>query len=105
VVRGASDNRTKTGKTTMNDNANGKLKGVVTYWNPDRGFGFACKEENGGEVFVHINNLVDEDLDALEVGQHIAFEERPSKRGDKPEAIDVELLTPTKDGELLEEKA
>ena len=78
--------------------------GTITYWNSDRGFGFACKEENGGEVFVHINNLVDEDLDALEVGQHIAFEERPSKRGDKPEAIDVELLTPAKDEELLEEK-
>jgi cold shock protein len=72
----------------MNDNANGKLKGVVTYWNPDRGFGF-CRKETGDEVFVHINNLVDEDLDALEVGQHITFDEQPSKRGSKPETVEV----------------
>ena len=56
-----------------------------------KGFGFARKED-GGEAFVHVSELVDETIEAPEVGQHIAFDERPSKRGSKPEAVDVKLL-------------
>jgi cold shock protein len=66
--------------------------GTISYWNSPKGFGFARKDD-GGEVFVHVNDLVDETIEALEVGQHIAFDEHRSKRGNKPEAVEVKLLT------------
>jgi cold shock CspA family protein len=83
----------------MNNSADGRLEGVVTYWNSPKGFGFARKQD-GSEAFVHINEVEDETIEDLEVGQHIAFDEQPAKRGGgKPEAIDVRLLTEAKDGE------
>ena len=69
---GASDNRTKNRK---NDERQRKCK--LKVWSPTgirtAASASPAKKDDSGEVFVHINNLVDEDLEALEVGQHICL--------------------------------
>ena len=54
--------------------------------------GERVRAERDEMAFVHVSELVDETIEALEVGQHITFDEQLSKRGSKPEAVDVKLL-------------
>jgi len=61
-------------------------KGVVTFFNDSKGYGFIKDSENQESVFVHINNTI-EDIDE---GSHVQFEIERGHRG--PAAVDVKLL-------------
>jgi cold shock protein len=65
--------------------------GIVKFYNEEKGFGFITREDGEGEIFVHISNCA-EDIEALEKGQRVRFDEGVSKRSGKPEAIAVALL-------------
>jgi cold shock CspA family protein len=61
-------------------------KGVVTYFNDSKGYGFIKDSENQDSVFVHINNTIDD----IGEGSHVQFEIEIGHRG--PAAVNVKLL-------------
>lgn len=68
--------------------------GTVKMFNSDRGFGFVVPDSGGADVFVHIKDCA-EDIEYLEKGQRVRFDERPSQRhSGKLEAYAVALLPP-----------
>ena len=61
-------------------------KGVVTFFNDSKGFGFIRDLENSQSVFVHINNVIDE------IGEDnvVNFEVGAGQKG--PTALNVKLF-------------
>ena len=47
--------------------------GTVKWFNPEKGYGFV-KQENGKDVFVHINALEASGIDTLAEGEAVSFE-------------------------------
>lgn len=56
-------------------------RGVVKWFNADKGFGFISPEGGGADVFVHISALRGQGLEALEEGQIVEFEFSRDPRG------------------------
>jgi CspA family cold shock protein len=65
--------------------------GVVKWFNPQRGFGFIT-EADGGDVFVHRSNVLDDGAQPLTNGQPVEFQVGEGPRG--AEAIAVRALGP-----------
>lgn len=49
-------------------------KGVVKWFNADKGYGFIEPEEGGKDVFVHISQVQASGLQGLENNQNVEFE-------------------------------
>lgn len=49
-------------------------KGVVKWFNADKGYGFIEPEEGGKDVFVHISQVQESGLKSLENNQNVEFE-------------------------------
>ena len=66
------------------------LDGVVKWFNPEKGFGFAAGEDGGKDVFVHISVLQSAGMGPLVDGQRVAMKivETPKGR----EAVEVTLI-------------
>jgi CspA family cold shock protein len=62
--------------------------GTVTWYDPDKGFGFIAPESGGDDVFVHARALAG-GLAALEEGDRVTYDVVPGDRG--PQARDVRL--------------
>ncbi|KPL14332.1 MAG: DNA-binding protein [Bacteroides sp. SM1_62] len=60
-------------------------KGVVTFFNDSKGFGFIKDSETKESVFVHVNNL----LEDIQEGNEVIFEVEMGQKG--PTAIEVKL--------------
>ncbi len=60
-------------------------KGVVTFFNEAKGYGFIKEKETRQDVFVHINNLID----PIKEGVLVTFEVEKGQRG--PVAVNVKL--------------
>ncbi|MFH2143354.1 MAG: cold shock domain-containing protein [Bacteroidota bacterium] len=60
-------------------------KGIVTYFNESKGYGFIKDSETQESVFVHVNNL----LEAINEGNVVSFEVAKGQKG--PTAIQVKL--------------
>lgn len=58
--------------------------GVVKFFNHKKGFGFIVNDENGEEIFVHANNL----LDKIKDGDPVIFSVEQTPKG--PAAVNVE---------------
>lgn len=68
--------------------------GKVKYFNTVRGFGFTSRDDGGEDVFVHITNVIDEEIDDLPRGTSISFDIGESTR--KPgtyEAKNVKVIS------------
>ena len=52
-------------------------KGVVKFFNDDKGFGFISEEGTGKEHFVHISGLIDE----INEGDKVEFDLQEGKKG------------------------
>jgi cold shock protein len=71
---------------------NQRMTGTVKIFDADRGFGFIVPDAGGTDLFVHITSLPD-GIDYLTEGQHVRFEEQPSRRkAGKFEAVAVEVM-------------
>ena len=61
-------------------------KGVVTFFNHDKGYGFIKDSDSQDSMFVHINNVLDE----INEGNKVTFEVQPGLKG--PEAAKVQVV-------------
>lgn len=66
-----------------------KSKGVIKFFNTQKGFGFITPENGGKEIFVHANNI-EGNPQALREGQRVEYVEAPGRKG--PEATQVTIL-------------
>jgi cold shock protein len=63
--------------------------GRVKVWRKEQGFSFIAPDAGGGDLFVHISNVV-EGVEALPVGARVQFNVRPSRKKEGTlEAYDV----------------
>ncbi len=67
----------------------GEGKGVVKFFNPQKGFGFIVRDDGGEDVFVHISAVEQAGLTDLADGQPLAF--TLVDRGGKISATDLKI--------------
>ena len=61
-------------------------KGVVSFFNDAKGFGFIKESDTGQSIFVHINNALEE----IKEGNLVSFEVEKGKQG--PSATQVKVI-------------
>ena len=68
-------------------------KGIVKWFNPEKGFGFISNEEGGEDVFVHFSAIVADGFKTLSEGQRVTFDmEQDPKNSKKLRAVNVVKL-------------
>lgn len=65
-----------------------KLKGVVKWFSPEKGFGF-INSENGEDIFVHHSTILSEGFKTLDKGQNVRFEIIEGERGMQAGNVEV----------------
>ena len=58
-----------------------KFRGIIKWYNVDKGFGFIIPDKGGKDVFLHCTNLTDRSIKRLEEGQIVEYEEFNSRKG------------------------
>ncbi len=76
----------QTPKSDSSKNADPIRKGIVTFFNDTKGFGFIRDLETQESVFVHINNLLEE----VKEDNIVSFEIVPGQKGNM--AVNVKLF-------------
>lgn len=56
-------------------------KGIVKWFNAQKGFGFITNEANGEDVFVHFSGITSDGFKSLEDGQAVNFDLQKGNRG------------------------
>lgn len=85
VIINAEDIEIGIPRKTSSDEPNNLHKGIVTFFDNSKGFGFIRDSENQREVFVHIKAL----LDPIKENNKVTFEVIKGLKG--PNAINVKL--------------
>ena len=67
-------------------------KGIVKFFNSEKGYGFIRPEDGGSDLFVHISAVSQSGLVSLEQGQVVGYELEPDKKGKGPEAVNLVLM-------------
>jgi CspA family cold shock protein len=65
-------------------------QGVVSYYNEVKGYGFIT-DDDGGNHFIHVSEVVDKGDDVLVVGNRVEFAIGPSNNG-KMQAVDCRVI-------------
>ena len=65
-------------------------KGIVKWFNAEKGFGFISNDDGGDYVFVHFSAIVCDGFKTLAEGQKVTFDmERDPKNSSKMRAVNV----------------
>lgn len=56
-------------------------KGIVKWFNAQKGFGFITNNETGEDVFVHFSGIATDGFKSLEENQDVVFEITQGARG------------------------
>ena len=67
-------------------------KGIVKFFNQDKGFGFITPEGGAKDVFVHISALQAAGLQTLKDGQQVTFDTEPDRMGKGPKAVNLRAV-------------
>ena len=67
-------------------------KGIVKFFNSEKGYGFIRPEDGGSDLFVHISAVSQSGLVSLEQGQVVGYELEPDKKGKSPKAVNLVLM-------------
>ena len=70
-------------------------KGIVKFFNSEKGYGFIRPEDGGSDLFVHISAVSQSGLVSLEQGQVVGYELEPDKKGKGPKAVNLVLMNDT----------
>jgi CspA family cold shock protein len=62
-------------------------KGIVKFFNYDKGYGFITPDDGGKDLFVHISGVLNGELSD---GAKVKFNVAESQKG--PNAVDVEII-------------
>lgn len=65
-------------------------KGIVKFFNQDKGFGFITPDGGAKDVFVHISALQAAGLQTLKDGQQVEFDTEPDRMGKGPKAVNIQ---------------
>ena len=65
-------------------------KGVVKWFNPDKGFGFITPDDGTNDIFVHFTNIQASADQNVAAGQKVSYVVVTSQKG--PSAANVTLL-------------
>ncbi|NLS04985.1 cold-shock protein [Rhizobium sp. P32RR-XVIII] len=65
-------------------------KGVVKFFNQDKGFGFITPDGGAKDVFVHISALQASGIQSLREGQQVTFDTEPDRMGKGPKAVNIQ---------------
>ena len=65
------------------------MKGVIKFFNTEKGFGFIAPDGGGNDVFVHISELERSGLTGLNEGDVVSFETKIDPKKGKPGAVDI----------------
>jgi cold shock CspA family protein len=82
----ASDIEIGIPKKSEEDEEDKLRKGVVSFFNDSKGYGFIKDSDSGQSVFVHINNTLEE----IKEGNLVSFEVEKGKQG--PAAVNVKVV-------------
>jgi cold shock protein len=69
-----------------------RQKGIVKFFNRDKGFGFITPEDNGQDIFVHVSAVQRAGVPYLEEGMALSFEVNNDPRGRGQQASNLQLL-------------
>ena len=64
-------------------------KGIVKFFNQDKGFGFITPDGGAKDVFVHISAVQAAGLATLKDGQQVTFDTEPDRMGKGPKAVNI----------------
>ena len=64
-------------------------KGIVKFFNQDKGFGFITPDGGAKDVFVHISALQASGIQSLREGQQVSFDTEPDRMGKGPKAVNI----------------
>jgi CspA family cold shock protein len=67
-------------------------KGIVKFFNSEKGYGFIRPEDGGSDLFVHISAVSQSGLVSLEQGQVVGYELEPDQKGKGPKAVNLVLM-------------
>lgn len=57
-------------------------KGIVNWFNPDKGFGFIDRDENKGSAFVHFQDIQMKGFKTLQKGERVEFDLENTDKGE-----------------------
>lgn len=66
----------------------GKMKGVVKWFSPEKGFGFIVTEK-GEDIFVHYSTIQSDGFKTLQKGETVEFEVVEGERGLQANNVEV----------------
>ncbi|MCA1371273.1 MULTISPECIES: cold-shock protein [Ensifer] len=67
-------------------------KGIVKFFNQDKGFGFITPDGGAKDVFVHISAVQAAGLTTLKDGQQVSFDTEPDRMGKGPKAVNLQAI-------------
>ena len=65
-------------------------KGIVKWFNAEKGFGFISNDDGGDDVFVHFSAIQCDGYKSLEEGQNVEFDVVEGAKG--PQAANVTVI-------------